>query len=192
MAFRRTADLLHLSAGRFHGERRDAGQLDDTATVLAGGSGRTASEHTGLIVAIGESIMDGSINCGSQRPIDRPTRPSAAGATRSSGHGRANEGLAGNRLLHDSLGPNALARFDRDVLAQTGVTHVIVQAGANDIFTLNPVEEVTVEDRAILVDCGGHLKPLSLPSGYAGADSNPVTFGSSGFDPRLRHQPSLP
>ena len=59
--------------------------------------------------------------------------------------GVLNEGLAGNRLLHDSLGPNALARFDRDVLAQTGVTHVIVQAGGNDIFTLNPVEEVTVE-----------------------------------------------
>jgi len=56
-----------------------------------------------------------------------------------------NEGIAGSRLLHDSLGPNALARFDRDVLAQSGVTHVIVQAGGNDIFTLNPDEEVTVE-----------------------------------------------
>ena len=43
--------------------------------------------------------------------------------------GVLNEGMAGNRLLHDSLGPNALARFDRDVLAQTGVTHVIVELG---------------------------------------------------------------
>ena len=49
------------------------------------------------------------------------------------------------KLLHDSLGPNGLARFDRDVLAQTGVAHVIVQVGANDIFTLNPAEEVTAE-----------------------------------------------
>jgi lysophospholipase L1-like esterase len=31
------------------------------------------------------------------------------------------------------------------VLAQTGVSHVIVHVGANDIFTLNPAEEVTVE-----------------------------------------------
>ena len=59
--------------------------------------------------------------------------------------GVLNQGFAGGRLLHDSLGPNALARFDRDVLAQTGVTHVIVQPGANDIFTVNPAEEVTVD-----------------------------------------------
>ena len=59
--------------------------------------------------------------------------------------GVLNEGIAGSRLLHDSLGPNALARFDRDVVAQTGVSHVIVHLGANDIFTVNPAEEVTVE-----------------------------------------------
>jgi hypothetical protein len=50
--------------------------------------------------------------------------------------GVLNEGIAGNRTLHDSLGPNALARFDRDTLASTGVTHVIVQLGGNDIFTM--------------------------------------------------------
>ena len=106
----------------------------------------TASEHTGVIVAIGESITDGA-----QSTVDANARWTDQLARRllaQPGHramGVLNEGLAGNRLLHDSLGPNALARFDRDVLAQTGVTHVIVQAGANDIFTLNPVEEVTVE-----------------------------------------------
>jgi lysophospholipase L1-like esterase len=60
--------------------------------------------------------------------------------------GVLNQGIAGGRLLHDSLGPNALARFDRDVLAQTGVTHVIVQLGGNDIFTLNPSEEVSIDE----------------------------------------------
>jgi lysophospholipase L1-like esterase len=106
----------------------------------------TASEHTGVIVAIGESVVDGA-----QSTVDANARWTDQLARRllaQPGHramGVLNEGLAGNRLLHDSLGPNALARFDRDVLAQTGVTHVIVQAGGNDIFTLNPVEEVTVE-----------------------------------------------
>ena len=47
--------------------------------------------------------------------------------------GVLNAGLTGNRLLHDVLGPNTLARFDRDVLTQTGVTHVIVLVGNNDI-----------------------------------------------------------
>ncbi len=44
-----------------------------------------------------------------------------------------NEGIGGNRLLHDVAGQNALARFDRDVLAQSGVKYVIVLEGINDI-----------------------------------------------------------
>ena len=42
-------------------------------------------------------------------------------------------GIAGNRVLLDNAGPNILARFDRDVLTQTSVTHVIVLEGINDI-----------------------------------------------------------
>ena len=49
--------------------------------------------------------------------------------------GVLNEGIGGNRLLLDGLGPNALARFDRDVLAQPGVRYLIVQEGINDIGT---------------------------------------------------------
>ena len=50
--------------------------------------------------------------------------------------------LAGNRLLHNSAGPSGpdprwgeslLTRFDRDVLGQPGVKHVIVWIGLNDI-----------------------------------------------------------
>jgi lysophospholipase L1-like esterase len=36
-------------------------------------------------------------------------------------------------VLHDFIGPNALARFDRDVLAQSGAAWVIVLEGINDI-----------------------------------------------------------
>ena len=35
-----------------------------------------------------------------------------------------NAGVSGNRVLHDFLGTSALARFDRDVLVQTGVKYV--------------------------------------------------------------------
>jgi lysophospholipase L1-like esterase len=49
--------------------------------------------------------------------------------------GVLNEGIGGNRLLHDGLGPNALARLDRDVLAQTGEHWLIVLEGVNDIGT---------------------------------------------------------
>jgi lysophospholipase L1-like esterase len=56
-----------------------------------------------------------------------------------------NEGLDGNRLLHDFLGPNGLARFERDVLSHPGLAHVIVFFGNNDIFTTDPDQEVTVD-----------------------------------------------
>jgi lysophospholipase L1-like esterase len=44
-----------------------------------------------------------------------------------------NAGISGNRLLRDVAGPNALARFERDVLGQSGVRFLIVLEGINDI-----------------------------------------------------------
>jgi len=46
-----------------------------------------------------------------------------------------NLGLGGNRVLNDGLGPNVLARIDRDVLAQSGVRWLIIFEGVNDIGT---------------------------------------------------------
>jgi lysophospholipase L1-like esterase len=70
--------------------------------------------------------------------------------------------IAGNRVLHNSAsplgpaepnpqwGPSALTRFDRDVLAQAGVRHVILFMGLNDIAGpggfFPPSEAVSVED----------------------------------------------
>lgn len=47
-----------------------------------------------------------------------------------------NEGIGGNRVLNDQAGPSALARLDRDVLAQNGVRYVIVLESINDIGRL--------------------------------------------------------
>jgi lysophospholipase L1-like esterase len=49
--------------------------------------------------------------------------------------GVLNQGLGGNRLLHDGLGPNVLARLDRDVLDQPGVRWLVVLEGINDLGT---------------------------------------------------------
>jgi len=67
-----------------------------------------------------------------------------------------NEGIAGNRVLHDAtpnvvrFGVNALARFDRDVLAQPGVKFVTVMEGINDIGfppgIAAAAEEVSADD----------------------------------------------
>jgi lysophospholipase L1-like esterase len=63
-----------------------------------------------------------------------------------------NAGIGGNRLLNDGLGPNALARFDRDVLSQGGVTHLIVLEGVNDLGTLTRDGPATPEQHAALVE----------------------------------------
>jgi lysophospholipase L1-like esterase len=105
-----------------------------------------ASSQTGAVVILGDSITDGthSTQDANKRWTDQfAQRLMALPGKRMMGE--LNKGIAGGRLLHDSLGPSALARFDRDVLAQTGVSHLIVQLGDNDIFTLNPAEDVTAD-----------------------------------------------
>ena len=43
------------------------------------------------------------------------------------------QGISGNRVLHDAIGPNALSRIDRDVFAPSGVAFVTLLEGINDI-----------------------------------------------------------
>jgi lysophospholipase L1-like esterase len=88
------------------------------------------------VAVLGDSITDGrgSPTDGNGRWTDHLARRLQAGdgAARV---GVLNQGLGGNRLLHDGLGPNALARLDRDVLAQPGVRWLIVLEGINDLGT---------------------------------------------------------
>jgi lysophospholipase L1-like esterase len=59
-----------------------------------------------------------------------------------------NAGINSNRLLHDTPGENALARFDRDALAVPGIATVILLEGINDIgysFT-HPGEAITADE----------------------------------------------
>jgi lysophospholipase L1-like esterase len=64
--------------------------------------------------------------------------------------GVVNAAIGGNRLLHDFIGPNALSRFDRDVLAQPNVGYLIVLIGINDFGLPGgrnlPAEEVSYQD----------------------------------------------
>jgi lysophospholipase L1-like esterase len=88
------------------------------------------------IVILGDSITDGrgSTTNGNDRwPDNLSRRLQHEKKTRSVGV--LNQGIGGNRLLRDGLSPNALSRFDRDVLAQTGVRWVILLEGVNDIGT---------------------------------------------------------
>ena len=100
----------------------------------------TVTEPTGVVVALGDSITDGAISTPdtNQRWPDLLAERLVADADQPA-MAVLNAGIGGNRVLNDPpegfefAGPNALARFDRDVLAQPGVTHLIVFEGINDI-----------------------------------------------------------
>jgi len=99
------------------------------------------------VVTLGDSLTDGNIStidafC---RWPDQLARRLVARDGRSIGV--MNNGLGGNRILHDLRGDSGLRRFDRDVLAQPGVTCVIVMLGTNDLRNrwAKPEEEVTGE-----------------------------------------------
>jgi lysophospholipase L1-like esterase len=126
-----------------------------------------AAAGTPVIVALGDSITDGTASTPdtnsrwpdflARRLIARPgnTPPAVL-----------NLGIAGNRVLSDNaglaqllgnanaplanpnaqFGPAALKRFDRDVLSQPGVTHVIVLESTNDIGMAFESETPTVEE----------------------------------------------
>lgn len=99
---------------------------------------------TGVIVTIGNSITDG---LGSTRNMNRRWPNILADRLLASGEppkGVANAGISGNRVLSPGTGPSALARFDRDVLSQPGVTHVVVLEGINDIG--RAAEPVTADE----------------------------------------------
>jgi lysophospholipase L1-like esterase len=86
------------------------------------------------IVALGDSITDGhgATTNGNDRWPDLLAKRLQANAG-TANLAVVNAGIGGNRLLLDSLGPNALARFDHDVLAPAGVRYLIVLEGVNDL-----------------------------------------------------------
>jgi lysophospholipase L1-like esterase len=133
--------------GDFSGERlMPVGRITDD-WFFVNGIDVLASADTGGIVALGDSLTDANISTHdafcrwpdqlARRLIARGSRPM----------GVMNQGLGGNRILHDIRGDSGLRRFDRDVLAQAGVTHAIVLLGTNDLRNrwAKPEEEVTAE-----------------------------------------------
>ena len=114
----------------------------------------SAAKSASTIVAFGDSITDGahsSANANHRWPDLLAQRLLAQHRPL----GVLNAGIGGNRLLNDPLdnirfGVNALARFDRDVLAQPGVKYLIVLEGINDIGhyvpPAPPAQNVSAED----------------------------------------------
>ena len=105
---------------------------------------------TGVIVAFGNSITDGygsTVDANARWPNVLAQRLLAS---KEPVKAIVNAGISGNRVLSFGAGPSALDRFDRDVLMQPGVTHIIVLEGINDINggtnATNPRNEISAEE----------------------------------------------
>jgi lysophospholipase L1-like esterase len=140
-----------------HGDRVDAADLTDAKKVdhwyQITEIDVRAEAQAAVVVALGDSITDGhgSTTNGNDRWTDvLAARLQAQKKTRTVGV--SNQGIGGNHLLSDGLGPNVLARFDRDVLAPAGVRWVIVFEGVNDLGGLARTGEVPAERHAALVE----------------------------------------
>jgi lysophospholipase L1-like esterase len=96
-------------------------------------SGIEVLSPASAVAVIGDSISDGrgSTTNGNDR------WPNVL-AARLHGVSVVNQAAGGNRVLQDGLGPNVLARLDRDLLSTSGVSWAIVFEGVNDIGTATP------------------------------------------------------
>ena len=86
----------------------------------------------GAVVVLGDALTDGVRSPASRLAV-------------------VNRSIGGNRLLSDDparplAGRSALARFERDVLATSGVRHVVLQVGIEDIGNSSAANPVTLED----------------------------------------------
>ena len=123
-----------------------------------------APQAVGVVVAIGDSITDGhgATTDGNNRWTDALVE-----RMRREGFGPmgvVNMGIGGNRLMNLSLGPNVVARFDRDVLMRRGVTHAIVLIGINDLGGLHrnrPAEDTPAAREQLLAEMKLALRQIA-------------------------------
>lgn len=91
-------------------------------------------ESGGVIVAFGDSITDGVASTpDTNQRYPNLLRERLRTEPGLEGFGIVNEGISGNRVLSDVVGPSGVSRFERDVLGHSGVTHAIILIGINDI-----------------------------------------------------------
>jgi lysophospholipase L1-like esterase len=109
-----------------------------TSWYYLNGVDTLAPADAAAVITIGDSITDGAkstIDTNQRWPDELARRLQAERKYRNLAV--LNEGISGNKILLDGAGPSALARFDRDVLAQSGAKYLLILEGINDIGRLH-------------------------------------------------------
>ncbi|MEU4423367.1 SGNH/GDSL hydrolase family protein [Actinoplanes sp. NPDC024001] len=149
---RTTSWLVHGDAVH---ETTLAGATPTDHWYLISGVEVTAVNVAGLVV-LGDSLTDGrgSTANGNDRWPDQ-----LLARLRGNDVAVLNQAAGGNRVLRDGLGPNALSRLDRDVLAVTGATWLLVFEGVNDIGTAEATEAA---QQRVVADLIGAYRQMVL------------------------------
>ncbi len=138
----------------------------------------------GGVVMLGDSLTDGrgsTTNMNNRWPDQLLDRLQAHPAT--DGTAVLNQAAGGNRVLNDGLGPSALARLDRDVLAQSGVRWLIVFEGVNDIGTADAGAEPQKDVAEDLVDAYEQIIIRAHAQGIRVYGATLLPFGgNTGYD----------
>ena len=173
-----------------HGSQAAALYLSDASQIdhwyFIEGIDVGAPEAATAVVIFGDSITDGhgATTNGNDRWPDVLARKLQA-APQSRKIAVLNHGIGGNRLLLDGLGPNALARFDTDVIAQAGVAYLIVLEGINDIGMLGRTGDATVRQHqelvADIVDAYEQIVARAHTHGIKVAGGTILPFAGSSF-----------
>jgi lysophospholipase L1-like esterase len=120
--------------GNFAGAERMPVEQTTTSRYFLSRVYAESTAEARAVVCFGDSITDGY---GSR--IDGDGRWPDRLAERLKAHPEfeeiavLNQGIGGNRILHDQRGSKALERLDRDVLSLRGVSHLVILEGINDI-----------------------------------------------------------
>jgi lysophospholipase L1-like esterase len=112
-----------------------------------------APGDAGAIITLGDSITDGdesTLDTNGRWPDELARRLQANPKYRSLSI--LNEGIDGNKVMLDGAGANALARFDRDVIAQSGARYLLILEGINDIGHSDPTATTTAADMIFAFD----------------------------------------
>jgi len=134
---RKTSYVTAPAAGDHTADEAAAAFTGTTVEMLLVAAIDVFSEADGAVVFLGDSITDGTgtTTDGHDRWHDVAFLRTLLGSNHAPNRSFVNEGIGGNRVTVTATqgSPAAVERLDRDVLARSGITHVVFFEGTNDI-----------------------------------------------------------
>ena len=203
----RSLQTSYLASGNQTADESLPGAQTEASWFFLAGVDVLGGERVPVIAAYGDSITDGDQMGFPNEPVDLNARYTNFLARRlltEHGHGafgRAaviNLGISGNQVTATFLGANAQARLDRDALTQTGVTHLIVTEGINDIglpglLTVIGIPTPAISARTIIVGhqqivARAHARGLKVIGGTLSPSGSSALPGYSGVEVEAKRQ----